>query len=597
MAAPPLDLNVSEWADAERRLSSEASAEPGRWKTSRAPYQEGILNAVNDPAIENVVVMSSAQVGKTELLLNLIGYYVDQDPAPLLLLQPTVDMAQAFSKDRLAPMVRDTPALKRKVSSSKSRESGNTILHKSFPGGHITMAGANSPASLASRPIRILLADEVDRYPVSAGAEGDPFNLAKKRTTTFWNKKVVAVSTPTIKGSSRIEALYEDSTQEQYNLRCPGCDFYQPLRWRNMVFDDCGHGCEDCGEIHSQDAWMKRPGKWIARQEHANTRGFHLSELISPWRRWSQIIEDFKQAKKSPETLKTFVNTSLGETWEEEGEGVDNNALYSRREHYTHAVPENSCVVTAAVDVQGDRLEVGVEAWGLGEENYKIDYFLLHGDPARDEIWRRLDDVLNRRFEHASGTELPIACTAIDSGGHYTQQVYKYVKSREARRIFAIKGRSSEGGPVVNRPTKSNLGKVSLFSIGTDTAKEVIYARLRINEPGAGYVHFPVGPAFDEEYFLQLTAEKCITKYEKGRPKRAWVKTRPRNEAIDIAVYNLAALYILNPNFEKLKQRLTPEQEIEPEPELSAAQAYSSARKKSIKGRKKKSGFVNSWRQ
>ena len=563
---PPPDLTVSQWADKERKLSSEASAEPGQWNTDRAPYQREILDAVNDPLVEGVVVMSSAQVGKTELLLNLIGYYIDFDPAPILVLQPTVEMGQAFSKDRLAPMIRDTNSLKTKVADSKARDKANTIMHKSFPGGHITIAGANSAASLASRPIRILLADEIDRYPASAGAEGDPLNLAKKRTTTFWNKKMVAVSTPTIKGVSRIEDAYEDSTQERYCLPCPSCDELQPLRWRNIIFEEVGHACEECGSIHSQNEWLSGEGTWIANNEHSKTRGFHLNELVSPWRRWEQIIDDFHQARKSPETLKTFVNTSLGETWEEEGESIEHSTLHKRREHYTQQVPAAACVLTAAVDVQDDRLEIGVEAWGDGEENWKVDFNILRGDPARPDLWQKLDDALSTRYKHESGVELSISCVTIDSGGHYTQQVYKYVKARESRRIYAIKGRGGEGVPIVGRPSKSNIGKVSLFSIGVDTAKETIYARLKNTEPGAGYVHFPVEPMFDEEYFEQLTAEKCVTKFVKGRPRREWAKKRSRNEALDIAVYNLAALYILNPNFRRLAQRLHTEPEIKEEP-------------------------------
>ena len=511
--------------------------------------------------------MSSAQIGKTELLLNLIGYYVDFDPAPIMLVQPTVSMAEAFSKDRLAPMLRDTPSLRSKVADMKSKTSGNTVLHKSFAGGHITMAGANSPAGLASRPVRIVLVDEVDRFPPSAGAEGDPFNLVKKRTTTFWNKKIVAVSTPTVKGVSRIEALYEDSTQEQYCLPCPSCDTLQPLMWRNIEFDTVSHTCEHCGALGSQHEWMSREGTWIARNPSHKTRGFHLNELVSPWRRWEQIIEDFKEAKKSPETLKTFVNTSLGETWEEDGVTLDHSALHNRREHYQAQVPEKALVLTAAVDLQDDRMEIGVEAWSHGEQNWKIDFIVLRGDLAKPELWQRLDDVLSASYQHESGVQLPIACTTIDSGGHYTQECYRFVKTREARRIYAIKGKGGEGTPVVSRPSKSNIGKINLFSIGVDTAKETVFGRLRNTEPGPSYIHFPVAPMFDEEYFQQLTGEKYVTKYVKGRPKREWQKTRSRNEALDIAVYNLAALYILNPNFKKLEGRLMPAKEKEPEPE------------------------------
>lgn len=558
--APPPDLTASEWADLYRRLSSEASAEPGRWKTDRTPYMREILDAINDPLVETIVIMSSAQVGKTELLLNAIGYFVDYDPAPMLLLQPTLEMAQTFSKDRLAPMCRDTPALRNKIQEAKAKSSGNTMLHKTFAGGHITMAGANSPASLASRPVRIVLADEVDRYPVSAGTEGDPVNLAIKRTTTFWNKKIILVSTPTIKGASRIEAAYENSTKERFCYACPECGDYQPMRWRNIDFGTEGHTCESCGVISSQDDWMKSPHKWVASAHHHKIRGFHLNELVSPWRRWSQIIEDFREAKKSPDTLKTFVNTSLGETWEEEGTSLDHDVYYNRREHYAAEIPKQALVLTASVDVQDDRLEIQVEAWGEGEENWKIDFDILRGDPSKQELWLRLDESLSKRYLHESGVSLGIACTAIDSGGHFTQQVYKFVKKREVNRVYAIKGSSTAGAAVVGRPSKSNLGKINLFSVGTDTAKELIYKRLQINEPGSGYMHFPVDDSFDEEWFQQLTAEKCVTRYKEGRAYRKWIKTRARNEAIDLSVYNLAALYILNPVFKSLKKRFEKEE-------------------------------------
>lgn len=589
-------MTVSEWADAERRLSSEASAEPGRWRTDRAPYQRGILDSINDPSVKMVVVMSSAQVGKTEFLLNMIGYHVDYDPAPILLLQPTVDMAQAFSKDRLAPMVRDTPALKAKVSDSKAKDSGNTILHKTFPGGHITMAGANSPASLASRPIRILLADEVDRYPISAGAEGDPFNLAKKRTTTFWNSKVVAVSTPTVKGASRIEALYEDSTQEQYCLPCPACGEYQPLKWRNIIFESCCHACEECGTESTQDEWLNHAGQWIAQNEHSSVRGFHLNELVSPWRRWSDVIADFKQAKKSPETLKTFVNTSLGETWEEEGETVDSTGLLARREDYPADVPENAVVLTAGVDVQDDRLEVEVFGWAEGEESWSIDHRVVRGDPSQSAVWSDLDNILDGRYQHESGAELHIAATCIDSGGHHTQQVYDYCKTRKHRRVFAIKGVGGAGRPIVSAPSKKRTGRskrqVDLFTVGVDDAKGLIYSRLRICEPGPGYCHFPLER--DEEYFAQLTAEKVVTKFVRGFPRKEWVKTRARNEALDLRVYGLAALRILNPIYMALRQALMPKEEVK---EVEKTELQQQAEKRAVKrNRRPKRGFVNSWR-
>ena len=545
-----------------------------------------------DPHTEMVVVMSSAQVGKTELLLNTVGYFVDFEPSPMLLLQPTIQMAEAFSKDRLAPMVRDTPKLTAKIADSKSRSSGNTILHKSFPGGHITMAGANSPASLASRPVRVLLADEVDRFPASAGAEGDPFNLARKRTTTFWNRKILAVSTPTVRGASRIEALYEESTRERYHLHCPHCDELQAMWLRNLDYDTAQMACESCGGMAKKHEWQARPGVWVAENPGCKTRGFHLNELVSPWVAWESIIEAHRVAKSNPELLKTFVNTSLGETWEEEGERIDHSHLYARREHYPADVPQGACVLTAAVDVQDDRLEIGVEAWGSQNENWKIDFKVLRGNPANAELWQRLDQELQSRYLHESGHELSIACTTIDSGGHFTEQVYQFCKPRESRRIYPLVGRAGEGRPLVNRPSRSNKGKALLFTAGVDTAKELIFARLQVSEPGPGYIHFPVGDLFDPEYFEQLTAEKRVRKYSRGFPKMVWEKTRNRNEALDVAVYNLVALSILNPNFEKLAERLQPQEQ---QAELSHTQQLVQERKRA-KHRRQNKGFVNSWR-
>ena len=345
--APPPTLTVSEWADEYRMLPKEASSEPGRWRTDRAPYQRGIMDAVNDPTIREIVAMTSAQVGKTEILLNVIGYFISQDPSSILVLQPTLDMAEAFSKDRLATMARDTPALSGKIAEPRARDSGNTLLHKKFPGGQITMAGANSPASLAMRPIRIVLCDEVDRYPVSAGSEGDPVNLAKKRANNFWNRRVVLTSTPTIKGLSRIESAYLASDQRRYHVPCPHCGEYQTLQWSGVKWDD-GHpetaryNCKHCGERidGSEKVGMLMRGRWVAEKPFTGIAGFHLNELYSPWRTWAEVARDFLEAKHAgTEQLKTWVNTSLGESWEEAGDSIEDIALIARLEDYPDRLP------------------------------------------------------------------------------------------------------------------------------------------------------------------------------------------------------------------------------------------------------------------
>ncbi|CAI3560616.1 MULTISPECIES: phage terminase large subunit family protein [Clostridium] len=560
--APPPKLTVSEWADTYRKLSAESSAEPGQWKTSRAPYQKGIMDALSNKETENIVVMSSAQVGKTELINNIIGYFIDYDPSPIMLLMPTIDLAQSYSKKRLAPMIRDTPTLREKVKDAKSRDSDNTLMEKGFPGGYIALTGANSPTGLSSRPIRILLADEVDRFPVSAGIEGDPLSLAEKRTKTFWNKKKFFVSTPTEKGISRIEKEYEKSSKEEWCLPCPKCGKHQPLTWAQIVFEDITHECKYCKERSTEFEWKKGKGKWIADcPENIKRRGFHLNALASPWETWENIIEEFKEAKKNgPEALKTWVNTTLGESWEDnEGEGADNRELLSRREEYESEVPNQVLILTAGVDVQDDRLELEVVGWGVGKESWGIEYKVFYGDPGQDIVWNMLDQELDRTFLYENGEGLKIICTCIDSGGHYTTEVYKFCKIRESRRVFAIKGIGGYGKPFINKATRNNRERAALFSIGVDAGKEVILARLKIKDEGPHYCHFPINPekGYTPEYFEALTSEKRVIKYKKGIATFEWVKKNStiRNEAFDLRNYANAAIEILNPNLEEMNRR------------------------------------------
>jgi len=518
------------------------------------------MDALNEPNVREVVAMTSAQVGKTEILNNVIAYHISQDPSPILVVQPTLDLAQTWSKDRLAPMLRDTPVLQGLVKDPRARDSGNTTLHKVFPGGHITACGANSPSSLASRPIRVVLCDEVDRYPVSAGSEGDPISLAKKRAATFWNRKIMLVSTPTNKGASRIETAYEESDQRVFFVPCPHCEASQQLKWSNVKWDEdkpetARYVCNDCGVEWSEPDRLRaiRNGKWKATNEFKGVAGFHLSTLYSPWTPLADGVRDFLEAKKQPATLRVWVNTYLGESWEEQGEAVDDYELSQRREDWD-ALPREVLLLTAGVDVQDDRLEVEVVGWGLDEESWSIHYQTIYGDPSSPKVWDDLDVVLARKWEHESGSEMIATATCVDSGGHHTQSVYKYCKAREGRRVFAIKGVGGDGRPLVGRPSKNNIGKVNLFPIGVDTAKHLLFSRFRINEPGAGYCHFPSDR--DDEYFKQLTAEKIATRYHKGFARREFVKVRPRNEALDVRVYAMAALTLLNANLKALHNRM-----------------------------------------
>lgn len=554
--APPPKLNISDWADRYRFLSRESSAEPGKWYTSRAEYQREIMNAIGDPKIERVVLMTSAQIGKSETLLNSIGYFVDYDPSPIMVVQPTLEMAESFSKDRLDPMIRDTPAIKNKFADNKAKNSGNTITHKKFTGGHITMVGANSPSSLASRPIRILLADEVDRFPRSAGEEGDPLDLAIKRTTTFWNRKIVMVSTPTIKHLSRIELEFEDSSKEEWNIRCPACGRLQPYGWSKIRFEDITMECEFCKERFAENVWKKQEGQWIAKDKDNKKRGFHLNELASPWKKWEDIIEDFKEAKKSTEKLKVWINTALGESWEEPDD-TDAGELIKRRERYNAQVPDGVLLLTCGVDVQDDRLELEVVGWGYGKESWGIEYTIFYGDPGQEAVWIQLDEFLQKEFKFADNSGIMISSTCIDSGGHFTQEVYKFTKQREHRRIFAIKGKGGEGVPFISNPTRNNRQKAALFSLGVDQGKASIVSRLKIEFEGEGYCHFPIEKekGYDEKFFDGITSESFRIRYYKGKPKGEWiVKPGVRNEPLDCRNYATAAMEIFNPNFEALEK-------------------------------------------
>lgn len=511
------------------------------------------MDAVSDPAVKTTVVMSAAQVGKTEVLNNLVGFHIDLDPAPILVLQPTLDMGQAWSKDRLAPMLRDTPVLRGKVKDARSRDSANTVLHKVFPGGHITIAGANSAASLASRPIRIVAADEIDRYPASAGTEGDPVSLAAKRSMTFWNRKLVLTSTPTEKGASRIEQAWEKSDQRRYFVRCPKCRHSQTMRWQQVRWEKDPEGealpetaayfCEACDKPWTEGDRLSgvMAGEWKASKPFNGTAGFHLNALVSPWVQLPELVAEFLAAKAYPDRLRVFINTVLGETWEDRGETTDAGGLVKRREPFSlEKIPAGVIVVTVATDVQDNRLECEFLGWGLNEENWSLDYVVIPGDPSTMGPWRLLDDLLSRKLVREDGAPLSVAAGAVDTGGHFTQAAYAFCKERMARRIWATKGIGGQSPIWPKRPSKNARGGTSLFLVGVNAAKDLAHARLKITEPGPGFCHFP--DHYDEKYFAQLNAEKRVTKYSKGFPKSEWVKVSPsaRNEAWDCRVLNIA---------------------------------------------------------
>jgi phage terminase large subunit GpA-like protein len=577
---PPPKTTVSQWADTYRFLSPEAAALSGKWKTSKEPMAKGVMDAFSDPMTEKVTAMCAAQILKTEALLNVAGHFIHGDPAPILMVQPTVEMAEAFSKDRVAPMIRDTPVL-RAIFNTKSRDSGDTILQKAFPGGRLNMTGANAPATLASRPIRIVLCDEVDRFPVSAGKEGDPVSLAEKRTTTFWNRKIGLVSTPTIKGESRIEASYSEGDRRKFYVPCPHCGVRQVLSWKGVKWgkdekgehdpDTAHYECQTdehdphtgefgCGKPWTEseryaaiaEAGKLADGGWIAEREFKGHASFHASQLASKRVPLHRIVKEFLEAKPYPDRLKTWTNTVLAETWEDGGEKVDPATLYGRREDYgPDMLPAKVGMVVAAVDIQDNRWECELVGWGANEERWSLDYVVHYADPSTPGYWEALDDTLLRTLPHPTGAVLKVEATCIDSGGHHTQAVYDFTRPRFSRRVFAIKGIAGPNKPIWPKKATRNVAKkTDVFIIGVDQAKSVMQARFLIPSPdggaevgGPGFCHFPRRDVYDEAYFAGLTVEKAITKYKQGHPYKVWVcPDGKRNEPWDNAVYAYAAL-------------------------------------------------------
>lgn len=561
---PDPELTVSEWADRNRVLSSKESPEPGPWRTSRVPYLREIMDclSVTSP-VQRVVLMKGAQVGGSEVGNNWLGYVIDHSPAPMLVVQPTVELAERFSKQRIASMIAGSPVLQERVGPARSRDSGNTIHSKEFPGGMLIITGANSAAGLRSMPIKDLFADEVDGYPMDVDGEGDPLDLAEQRTANFRRKKIFLPSTPTRKGFSRIEKAYLASDRRRYWVPCQHCGEMQTLRWEQVHWppghpEEACYVCAICACEWDDVARIRSlpHGQWRAELPFRGTAGFHLPAFYSPWLRLGELAEEFLEKKKHPERLKTFVNTKLAETWEEKGESIDPTGLMARRESYDpDPVPEGVVAITAGVDIQDDRIEMEVLGWGLDEENWSLEYLVFVGDPSSPAVWREVDDALKRRYHHPLGVKLPIRCACVDSGGHHTQAVYEFCEKRYGRRVLAIKGMDGEGRPIVGKPSRNNKRKVRLFPVGVDTAKTRLYARLQVSDPGPGYCHFP--DARDQEYFEQLTAEKVVTKYHRGRPKRVWTKKdHQRNEALDCRVYAMAALEAWGGRLSTSAQRL-----------------------------------------
>src|SRR6266403_629696 len=498
---PPERLTVSAWADRYRILTSETSAETGPWSTGRVPYMREPMDAISDPATEAVIAVFPSQTSKTDsLILNAIGYFMDRAPASMLWVVPSVQIAQDFFKERLSVMLEACPVLRGKVAEAKSRDSQNTILRKRFSGGFLSLAGANSPGGLSFRPVPILFFDEVDRFAPSAGTEGDPIKLAWARTSTFPNRKRIEVSSPSIKGKSRIEKSYETSSQAEYYVPCPACGKAQVLRFRQLDFQSGNCRCVECCELFAKHQWLDRwdeRGAWVHKFPERSTRGFWLSGMYNPWISWETLVIEFKEANRlakagDQEQLKVFLNTRLAELWEMRGESLDEDLFRTRREVYPARLPDGVKVLTAAADIQDDRIVYEIAGWGNGRERWAIEYGTLWGDPLSDDLWDRLDKILiEGRWEYYDGEKARVSCAFVDSGGHHTTRVYRYTKRRQNLHIYAIKGFGGEEKELICGHSHTHpIGNV-LFNIGVDTAKLAVFARLRVGTPGAGYWHFP----------------------------------------------------------------------------------------------------------
>ena len=565
-ARPDPLLTISQWADRYRWLSQRASAEHGRWRTERTPYLREIMDCLSPMSlIERTVFMKGAQIGGTECGNNWMGYIIHQAPGPMMAVQPTVEMAKRNSKQRIDPLIEESEVLRKLVRDPRSRDSGNTVLSKDFPGGVLVMTGANSAVGLRSMAARYLFLDEVDAYPGDVEGEGDPITLAMARTRTFARRKVFLVSTPKITGMSRIESAYEESDQRKYWVPCPTCREFQilkfaQLRWPKGDPQSAVYICEHCGQEirnHQKQSMLAR-GEWRAGAKgDGKTAGFHISSLYSPvgWFSWGDAAKQFEQAQKNPALLQVFVNTVLGETWTLLGEAPEWQKLYDRREDYkVGLVPRGGLFLTAGADVQKDRIEVEIAAWGRGKESWSVDYRVFEGDTSRAAVWEKLTGLLNESFTTESGLELPIMQLAVDSG-FATIEVYQWAR-RQGGRVLVIKGDSrtpsliGSASPVEVGPMGAKLKRgVRVWPVNSGMAKEELYRWLRQDRPTdedvakgipfpSGYCHFP---RYSEEYFKQITAEQLVTKIVKGYRRHEWQKMRERNEALDCRVYARAA--------------------------------------------------------
>lgn len=589
---PPQNYTVTEWAEKKRRLSSESSAETGAYRVSRTPYLREIMDAFTDPKIRRLVLVSSSQIGKSELENNIIGYIIDQDPSSILFVHPTTVDAKEYSKLRIAPMIRDCPTLRRKVASPKSRDSGNTILQKTYPGGILTLCGSTEAHALASKPIRYVIGDERDRWAVSAGKEGDPWKLAMARQITFYNAKAVEVSTPTIKGASAIADSFYEGTMERWCVQCPHCGEYHDIKFENIRFDiketvvqkktqyevsNILYLCPGCACVSEEAEIKRQPAKWIAENPDAYKRGvrsFWLNSFVSPWASWESTILEYLYARGSTEKMQVVYNTRFGELWEDRGDLASEDTLMSRREAEPYGLqeggtpielPDGVLVLTAGVDTQDDRMEYEVVGHGHFGQTWGIEKGIVMGRPDDPDTWRKLDEVLfDRQFHFADGITLRLSLSFVDQGGHFSGEVRQECHNRIGKKVFAIMGSTKHDAPYTDRPKKQKImikgryiGSCWMYEIGVDSGKQRIMDALRVEEPGPRYCHFPKRDDYGAGYFAGLLSERLEYDTKKKQPW-VWKKIpgHERNEALDCRNYAMAAFQVIPKNLDAIDRWL-----------------------------------------
>ena len=585
---PPPNLKPSEWAEANVRIPI-GNAVPGLIRFDNAPYQREPLDMTANPSCNRITLQWGAQVGKTMLALCAQAYRIVQNPSSQMMCQPSQGDLTTWLETKFTPLVDSNEQLQELLAKPRGRDGVNNQRMKSYPGGFLMFSWSGSPKTMRGRSAPFIVCDETDGYDRTS--EGHPVSLLFQRAATFGDQRLLLeISTPTFKGASWIESAFEQGDQRRFHVACPHCHEHQHLKWSNVTWtkdadglhlpETARYACEHCGALWNDGERIaairnaERLGAgWKAAKPFRGHASYHLNEMYSTFRRLGDIVQSFLD-KQAANDLQTFVNVSLAETWEEQGEQVNSTGLMQRVEKYRAQVPAGGLFLTAGIDMQQDRLEVETVAWGLGDESWSVDYHVLWGDPLHGDVWNDLDDYLAQTFAHQSGAQLPISGACLDTGGNqgYTQAAYEYAKGKQGRKLFAIKGAGGWGRPIVTAPSRKKTGRgqrpVDLFMVGVDEAKLVISKRLGITQIGPGYCHFP--DSREPEWFHQLTAEKLVTKFIKGFAVREWHQTRDRNEALDCRVYAYAALKILNPNLKRLADRLKVDPEVEHEDEAPA---------------------------